>query len=655
MPRFVSGVALGGPASAPTQRSPVRPGLRGRVVIGAVEASAPGEFGCAMQGSIIRLFLALAFLHGSVSLSGQPPFNRSDVIVGVHPQAVVAGDFNGDRGPDVAVITGDGLFAILNRGYTDMPPVPVHTAGVSGQDLVTGFYAPFAAAADFNGDGLDDLVSKGVLLLSNGDGTFRIARRDLAVIVGIGDFNGDGKVDLLQSDPAPGIEPGRGVRVLLGNGDGIFRSGSTITPVGMEQVVVADFNHDGRLDVAVMPHSLSGSLIVFLGRGDGAFSSAVQTGIPFALQWMYLAADFNGDGIPDLTAPGGIALGKGDGTFQVPIAYPQGHMGVPIAAADFTGDNRIDLVTSDLGGSVYIFAGNGDGTLLPPREQPVGWGVMPRVAVVDLDYPYSGFPPGSPDLITTSGTSNSVTFLGNYWNASGLINLQRAVSAASGTALVAPGSLASLFAPTPASGRLSASPPWPTRLGGISLEIDDGGATRLAPMLYVSPTQINFQVPADLTTRGFHNLTIVDDNGQTYAGGVEVESITPGLFREAVTAIRVEPDGTQVPIPVYTCVPSATGLSCDYSPIPLSTAGDRPIYLSFYGTGFNGAAPANVTCEVNGVRVPVVYAGLQATPGVDQVNVRLVPEVLTGFVGETMDVIIRMDGIPANSATIAVK
>jgi uncharacterized protein (TIGR03437 family) len=106
---------------------------------------------------------------------------------------------------------------------------------------------------------------------------------------------------------------------------------------------------------------------------------------------------------------------------------------------------------------------------------------------------------------------------------------------------------------------------------------------------------------------------------------------------------------------VYTCAPSATGFSCDFSPIPLSTAGDRPIYLSFFGTGFHGATPVNVTCEVNGVRVPVAYAGPQETPGVDQINLQLLPKVLEGYFGETMPVLIRIDGVPANSTLIAVR
>jgi hypothetical protein len=55
------------------------------------------------------------------------------------------------------------------------------------------------------------------------------------------------------------------------------------------------------------------------------------------------------------------------------------------------------------------------------------------------------------------------------------------------------------------------------------------------------------------------------------------------------------------------------------------------------------------------VQVPVVHAGPQETPGVEQINIRLLSRVLEGFFGETMTVIIRIDGVTAVSTSIAVR
>ncbi len=125
--------------------------------------------------------------------------------------------------------------------------------------------------------------------------------------------------------------------------------------------------------------------------------------------------------------------------------------------------------------------------------------------------------------------------------------------------------------------------------------------------------------------------------------------------RFAPTAIGIPRNGDRHQIGISDRLRRNPHLACDLSPIPLSTAGGRPIYLSFFGTGFHGATPHNVTCEINGVQLPVVYAGPQGTPGLDQINVQLLPKVLEGFLGETMPVIIQIDGVPANSTLIAVR
>lgn len=577
-------------------------------------------------------------------LLAQPLFFRKDIRAGFSPSEVAAGDFNGDGRADLAVLNAGELYAsppllkiLLNEGGGNFGrPILAESNGGHGW-----------LADDFSGDGRDDLVSSsGLVLISRGDGTFlppRMIERQTPFlwmsVLAVADFNRDAKCDLLVHGPP-------GTLVLLGNGDGTFQPAATVsTLIGV--AFVADFNQDAKPDVALS--ELAG-VVVFPGKGDGTFGPEIRTQLDNrAMVGTLFVADFNGDGLPDMAAGGGILLGNGDGSFQAPVPYPSDFRVTVLAAAEFTGDGYADLVVRHYGATNYvsIYPGKGDGTLLPPMEQPVGWGDPSTFrSAVDLDGD------GRPDLVVPNSSSNTISLL--MPRAQGGPALRRAVSASNDTAIVAPESLATLFAPTPATAASSASPPWPNRLDGISLEVrDSAGTTRLAPLTFVSPTRIGFQVPAG-TALGEATLTVASDRGASQAGSMQVDAAAPGLFivsRQngvpAATAVRVEPDGTQVPIPVFSC----SADSCQVEPIPLSAAGSRPVYVSFLGTGFRGANPGTVACSIYGVQVPVVYAGPQATPGVEQINVRLPVELLDAPL-LNIGVIIRMDGEVTDSQWI---
>jgi uncharacterized protein (TIGR03437 family) len=357
----------------------------------------------------------------------------------------------------------------------------------------------------------------------------------------------------------------------------------------------------------------------------------------------------------------GIWLGKGDGSFQPsrPYASPEAgrQWAGPAVAADFTGDGLVDLAVAHRGeedrpaNSFSLLAGKGDGSFAPPVDYAER---LASVPAGDLDGD------GRADLARVG--DNTVSLL--LFRPDGGPALRRAVSAASDTAIVAPGSLATIYLPTSASAtERSAAPPWPTRLGGISVEVrDKAGVARLAPLVYVSPSQIDFQVPPG-TALGEATLSLVAERGSTPAGGMQVDAVAPALFLvnrpdpftegsgpavPAALAVRVAPDGGQTPIPVFMCPPSP-GARCFPVAIPLPPTGD-PTYLSFFGTGFRGANPLNVICTINGVRVPVEYAGPQGMPGLDQINIRLLPAVRgqPPFFGG--NVTISIDGVPANGA-----
>ena len=172
-----------------------------------------------------------------------------------------------------------------------------------------------------------------------------------------GDFNRDGKLDLAVSgDDSAG---NGAVEILLGNGDGTFRSAGVIA-VGppATRIAQADFNLDGALDLAVSVGT-NGQVMILLGNGDGSFRTPLDSGAKTpAAQLSALVpgmaiGDVNGGGKPDLVlgpytfaSSGSIAvmLGNGDGTFQSPVNSSFDRVDEPrMVVADLNGDGRADV------------------------------------------------------------------------------------------------------------------------------------------------------------------------------------------------------------------------------------------------------------------------------------------------------------------------
>jgi len=235
--------------------------------------------------------------------------------------------------------------------------------------------------ADFNGDGnLDIAVSNFSsntisVFLNRGDGTFldpivspvQITALGLGAMA-VGDFNEDGKPDLVVGTIA-GLQADI---ILLGNGDGTFQQLPPIpNSFGFFHARIVDLNGDGHQDIVTGDN---GNISVFLGKGDGTFSSAVLASAPFPGAYLGITVgDFNGDGKLDIVAcdpgsnpsPAGTLLfyaGNGDGTFQDPtvVALPPSSPG-SLASADFKGNGKLDLLIGypNMAG---VALGNGDGT-----------------------------------------------------------------------------------------------------------------------------------------------------------------------------------------------------------------------------------------------------------------------------------------------------
>lgn len=107
----------------------------------------------------------------------------------------------------------------------------------------------------------------------------------------------------------------------------------------------------------------------------------------------HIAADLNGDGLPDLAATGGngvgIMLGNGDGTFRPRINFPTGAPSQDLAAGDFNGDGRMDLAVSLTSPefSLALLKGNGDGTFTAPVmfDNTAAQDDSPAIVATDLD------------------------------------------------------------------------------------------------------------------------------------------------------------------------------------------------------------------------------------------------------------------------------
>ena len=260
-------------------------------------------------------------------------------------------------------------------------------------------------------------------------------------------------------------------------------------------------------------------------------------------------------------------------------------------------------------------------------------------------------------VIETAGVDYILPYwMARYYGVVGSIAVQ---SAAAPNAAVTPESMASVYGSNfMATTQQAASQAPPSSLGGVTLTVtDSAGAARVAPLMYVSPSQINFVVPAG-TAAGVAQFTISNGSAATLTAAGMVQSVAPTLFSmsgdgrgvAAANAIRVTAANpqTQSLVPVFQCA----GPVCDSTPIALSP--NAAVYLILYGTGIrNRSSLAKVTANINGTDVPVLYAGPQPSyEGLDQVNLALPPS-LSG--SSEVNVVLTVDGQTANVVTVNIQ
>jgi hypothetical protein len=232
---------------------------------------------------------------------------------------------------------------------------------------------------------------------------YKVGYEDKAYAVTSADFNNDGKLDLAVASYLTGQ-----ISVLLGKGDGTFQKPLAFDAYAAVALATGDLNHDGNQDLVVIEYGGTGdsTLGVFLGDGTGHFRKGDT--YTLGVQSVSVAvADFNQDGNPDVVVTnegfngqGGnviVLFGKGDGTLEKPAVYKLPNSPYGVAPGDLNGDAYPDLaVTESTGNAVAVLLNDGTGKFRLDATYGVGAGETVGVAIGDLNHD------GKPDLVVAN-------------------------------------------------------------------------------------------------------------------------------------------------------------------------------------------------------------------------------------------------------------
>ena len=423
-----------------------------------------------------------------------PAIGFSEVAM---PSALAVGYLPGHAVPYLAIANAvcPAAFSCLLQKAT------IATVGDSGTNgTFTGANPAALVTGDLNGDGIFDLLNLGQSIsvsLGNGDNTFKnhqdVAPPPETIVTStpvLGDFNLDGKLDLVLATIT-------GADFLPGKGDGTFG-----TPVPLNtssfafqtQVIAGDFNRDGILDLAVSNSGPSGGTIsILLGNGDGTFQPQIDIPDPSS-PGQLIAADFNGDGKLDLAALNifnptiSIFLGNGDGTFGPAVNYAAGMSPSMMAAGDFNGDGVVDFAITDsqcttstcpASGSVNLILGNRDGTFGSPLDFAT---LAQPGAMATGEFSYFSTPVGRSGIAVANTLENSVSVFAQLPSQNQTSNPLPTISSISPVFVIQN------------SGALTLTVNGTNFVSGS--QVSFGGT--LEPTTFVSATQLTAAIPANL-------------------------------------------------------------------------------------------------------------------------------------------------------------
>ena len=327
-------------------------------------------------------------------------------------QNIAVADFNGDGIPDVAAqgVTSGSVAVVLGAQHGTLAAKQLITS------VCTNTFTYGIAAGDVNGDGKADVVAvfgggsdscnhEVAVLLGLGTGKFKKAafyptgagtnaQEEEVYLV---DVNGDAKLDIVIANSDGTLS------VLLNKGNGTYTTEALVPAVAnlfyQESLTFADFNGDGKMDIALTSRGAYSTVWVLPGNGNGTFGAPIQTQTSYVVD-AAVAGDFNKDGKPDLLATiNGIPncgsgsqflQGNGNGTFTAGTINCLGggaFSNAPVAA-DFNADGNLDVIIPYSAGNFELgpalLQGNGNGTFTPTEFYYTGTGAV-GAAVADFN------------------------------------------------------------------------------------------------------------------------------------------------------------------------------------------------------------------------------------------------------------------------------